>query len=841
MRIVIDMQGVQNGSRHRGIGRYTREFAQALVRNRGPHDVVIVLSDLFPDSVMEVRSIFEPMLGAEGVRIWSGISPAYYLDRTNDWRRNASELIREAFLESLQPDIVIISSIFEGAGDNSITSIGEFNNNLFSVSIYYDVIPLIYENDYLADPNVKSWYFNKVAQLRNSDLLLAISQSACDEAEKYLGFERDRLLNISAAVSPQFNTLVSLDNEDLSGFKKRFGVMRPFVMYSGATDPRKNVRGLIDAWAMLPKSVRTAHQLALVGGMPNDHQESLQQYAKSKGVSQSELIFSGQVTDEEMILFYRQCQAFIMPSLHEGFGLPVLEAMVCGAPTIGSNCSSIPEVIGMDEALFDPRSPSDIASHIVRVLTDEDFRRRLIQNGYSRSRMFSWDKSACVALAKFEQLEADGLLRAKSLVRCGEAVSHELIKAISVIPAIDVDDSDLLACGELIAQLFPREDSRPRLYVDISELHRRDSRTGIQRVVRSVVKCLLELSVDTHIISLVYATENEPYRHAWRFSQMLTEDAEVSGINIEDDVIDPRSGDIFLGLDFQDQIVVAHEPYFERLRRHGIRVCFVVYDLLPIALTGIFSRDVRANYEKWLNVVAKQDAAICISQATANELRDWYKCRAGVDGKTLQINWFHLGGDVENSNPTRGLPNDFKDQLRRMTENPCFLMVGTIEPRKSHSQVLDAFEILWAQGNNFHLLLVGREGWMVDELVSRLRNHPLLEKQLFWIENASDECLDQIYTVSSCLIAASIGEGFGLPLIEAAKYKLPLLIRNLPVFREVAGNNAYYFSGESGVHLATAIQAWFSLFEKGQHPRSDNMHWLTWRQSTAQLLKSVIR
>jgi len=90
------------------------------------------------------------------------------------------------------------------------------------------------------------------------------------------------------------------------------------------------------------------------------------------------------------------------------------------------------------------------------------------------------------------------------------------------------------------------------------------------------------------------------------------------------------------------------------------------------------------------------------------------------------------------------------------------------------------------------------------------------------------------------LIAASEGEGFGLPLIEAAQHKLPIIARDIPVFREVAGEHAFYFRGDKPAILAETLRNWLDLFSVGQHPRSDDMPWLTWRQSAQQLLEKII-
>jgi glycosyltransferase involved in cell wall biosynthesis len=168
-------------------------------------------------------------------------------------------------------------------------------------------------------------------------------------------------------------------------------------------------------------------------------------------------------------------------------------------------------------------------------------------------------------------------------------------------------------------------------------------------------------------------------------------------------------------------------------------------------------------------------------------------------------------------------------------------MVGTIEPRKGYAQALSAFERLWSAGVDVRLALVGKQGWMVDGLVKRMVRHPELGKRLFWLKGISDAYLEEVYAASTCLLAPSEAEGFGLPLIEAARHKLAILARDIPVFREVAGEHAAYFSGNDPEDLATAVGDWLALFKNGRHPRSDAMPWSTWQRSTQQLLDVIMQ
>jgi glycosyltransferase involved in cell wall biosynthesis len=245
-------------------------------------------------------------------------------------------------------------------------------------------------------------------------------------------------------------------------------------------------------------------------------------------------------------------------------------------------------------------------------------------------------------------------------------------------------------------------------------------------------------------------------------------------------------------------------------------------------------------FDKWLRVIVQTDGALCISRTVADDLAKWIDDCAPQRLQPFKIGVFHIGADIENSIPTLGLNSEATQVLKTLGSRPSFLMVGTLEPRKGHAQSLDAFERLWAEGFDVNLVIVGKCGWDVDTLTKHLRNHPEFGERLFWLEGISDEYLEKVYAACSCLIAASEGEGFGLPLIEAARHKLPILARDISVFREVAGTHVFYFSGLEAVQLENAVKQWLVLFREHKHPRSDNLQWLTWKQSARQLVDSLL-
>lgn len=166
-------------------------------------------------------------------------------------------------------------------------------------------------------------------------------------------------------------------------------------------------------------------------------------------------------------------------------------------------------------------------------------------------------------------------------------------------------------------------------------------------------------------------------------------------------------------------------------------------------------------------------------------------------------------------------------------------MVGTVEPRKGHADALSAFEILWNRGSKLRLVICGKKGWMQDALLSRIQKHPLFGEKLFWFEGASDYTLDILYRNCTGVLVASEGEGFGLPLVEAGSIGKPILARDIPVFREVAGDNATYFSGDVN-ELSSSITRWVASIHDGSAPNSRAIRCVNWQESARQFMSLIL-
>ena len=402
MRILIDLQAKQNGSRERGIGRYSLALTRAIARNASGHQIFVLLNGLFPESLEEVRAALAEVIPTENILVFAAHGPVDELLAENAWRLRAGEITREQLIHELVPDFVLICSLFDGSCDNTISSIGSMRSDIPVAVILYDLIPFLDPDKYIGWEPARKWYYRKIDALKRAQLLLAISQSAAREAIDNLHIDERRVVNISSAVDPSF-AKSEFSHETKASFLQRMRINRKFLMHTSAFEPRKNFEGLIQTFAAIPKKLRKEVQLVLVCKLRDSDRAGLTDLAGMLGLGEDELILTGFIADADLISLYSLCYLFVFPSLHEGFGLPALEAMSCGAAVVGSSTSSIPEVIGFADALFDPASTASMGTVIQRALTDNDFYVSLKANALTQAKKFSWDKSARVAIAAIER------------------------------------------------------------------------------------------------------------------------------------------------------------------------------------------------------------------------------------------------------------------------------------------------------------------------------------------------------------------------------------------------------------------------------------------------------
>ena len=992
MKILIDLQTLQSESRNRGIGKYTRGLTRALLQRENKIEWHVLFNLAMP-----TQDLPHFDLPRNRIHCFQSLSPTKGNDENNIARSRASEIIRDAYVGSQSFRLVHVASPFDGFGDETIASWSDLNHSKLGATVY-DLIPFQEPHLYLTDPTATAWYNHRRDGLRKADVILAISDHTKRVAADLLEIPSERIFNIGADVDPIFSYL-TLSIDQASSILNQYGILQNFILHTGILEERKNVGALIKAFGMLPQEIQLEHQIVLAGDTTEGQRQKALLCAATCGVGPDKIVFTGFVPDPHLALLYNLARVAVMPSLSEGFGLPLLEAMRCRCPVLGSNVTSIPEVIGRPEFLFNPRDPSDFARKLRDILIEPSFRRLAIEHIATQQAKFSWKHAGQVAeeafmrtvetprtgsQAKtpkrtylvsppatldqtsenvFQEFSADLSRSGKVIIATHDdlppaltahrdaipiiaspAIAREAHQLLSLTPAIlmllqmppetppptmadcywfsgwagakvatdrprnifpedaignhlnvvgsvrrEPDgkfptswqikrpglDNDWLtstAVGSDIAELW-RDSPFPyligcitqlrqqahglalsegdwhslskaiaanhppaafrRLFVDITELVKHDGKSGIQRVVRNILRELIENSGFFRVEPVYRA--NSSYRYARRFTSQFI----GIEVDIADAVVDFQRGDVFLGLDLDLLTTSVALSALREAHLRGVQVCYIVYDVLPLIRPDWFLDGMSDMFLTWLSAVASfSDKLICISKVTADSVLHQLQSRNLPISRNLQILDFHLGSDLEKDIDAcaDGLSSQV---IAQFDQRLVFTSVATLEPRKGHWQILDAFESLWLQDHNISLVLVGRRGWHVASLIERIENHSELNRKLFWFEGISDAALDDVYRRSTAVIFASEGEGFGLPLVEAARHSKPIIVRDLPVFREVAGEGAFYFRGLDGTDLARAISEWIVLFQSGKVPQSTCIKTQSWAESTKRLLQLI--
>lgn len=833
MRIVIDLQGAQTESRYRGIGRYTIALTKEIIKQGVEHEIILVLNDSFPETIMPLRRLFGSMLPIDNIHVWTTPNWAIEVDRASTRRRRYAEFIYECFVASLQPDMLLVTSLFEGMEGKFAATIKATPLNIPTAVICYDFIPLHYPEFYIPDRSYSNTlYMENLEKLGRADLLLTLSEFVSLEAAEHLPDAQREIVNIGAACDDIFKKteFFPTQNDEL---RRQLKITKDYIITSGSIEPQKNLQFLFKAFAGIPYNLRKSYQIVLTGKQNLKSLKELRQQAKNAGLKTIDFVSSGFLSNEDLVRLYSDARLMVFPSLDEGFGLPPLEAMSCGTPALVARTASLPEVAGIAEAMFDPQDHEALADQMARALSDVKYRRILIENAERQAATFSWEKTAQSALEAMKAFNDRGMrLPPPSSEQAFEMCLQ--ILATHLPERKEIDDLSIV-----LAMVFPDPKQKRRLFVDVSTIIGFDALTGCQRVTRSILMAWMKNPPTDVDVMPIYAVPNEAvFFHAREYVSKLA-GCPADGPDLP---IDFAPGDVFFGLDLHAHVTEHQAAFLSQMHRFGVHVFFMVYDLLPLDMPEFFPSGTREAFNRWVEIISRYDGIIAISDVSADAVKTWQvKNRQNGLLSNFEYHAVHLGGDIENSIHSKGVPDTAKSVYAAMEERPCFLMTGTLEPRKGHSHVLDAFDLLWALGHNVSLMIVGKKGWMIDEFAERLVKHSEMGIRLFWLEGISDEYLEEVYARATCLIAASWGEGFGLPLIEAAHHGIPIIARDLPIFREVAGDHAFYFDAQTGEGLAASIAAWLELYSERNAPQSKGMPVLTWTESAKMIADILLK
>ncbi|MBC8167931.1 MAG: glycosyltransferase family 4 protein [Bryobacteraceae bacterium] len=363
MRIAIDVRHIRDF----GIGTYIQNLVPALAGIDSENQYVLATDRSEVPELPQLPSNFElAVYSAPRHRAWEHISYSW-------------------FLRSLKADLVHLP---------------------------VNLTPLLMPRPYVVTiHDVGSYLFGPHSGLRDNfhlfqfrrglfhaSCVIAVSEATRRDVENLLAIPADRLRQVYSAPDPRFfDRHENDDAEDMKKLLERFQIQQPFLLYAGRIRPHKNVPRLIEAFAVVRTELENHPiyrnlRLIIIGDEISSHPEVRRTVVQTR--NQQFVRFLGFVPFETLKLFYAAADAFVFPSLYEGFGLPPLESMAMGTPVVTSSVSSLPEVVGDAAMIVNPENVFDIARGIREVLLDEPTRERLITAGFAQSRRFHWERTA---------------------------------------------------------------------------------------------------------------------------------------------------------------------------------------------------------------------------------------------------------------------------------------------------------------------------------------------------------------------------------------------------------------------------------------------------------------
>ena len=341
-----------------------------------------------------------------------------------------------------------------------------------------------------------------------------------------------------------------------------------------------------------------------------------------------------------------------------------------------------------------------------------------------------------------------------------------------------------------------------KVYIDVTNTLWVDFISGIQKVTKSFVAESLRLdSYGLEVTPIYYCR----YRKSWRHLSKLQLERLISYFDQPQPTIINRlkgafrrhilylfgnpklefePGSIFLDMESVWINPVARNQLLPQLRSKGIKTGIFVHDIIPVTHPELIREETVAKFKAALNAhLDHSDFFIANSQVTAKELRR--KFYEKIQDKELEV---------------VPLAVDKLEAISRPIEGPYILHVGTIEIRKNHKLLLDAFDILRKADERLKLVMVGKKGWKTEEVIRRIQGHSEYGTKILWIENADDQMLHDLYANASVFVYPSLLEGYGLPVAEAMAHGIPVVCSDIPIMHEVTRGKGLFFKlGATGV------------------------------------------
>lgn len=387
-----------------------------------------------------------------------------------------------------------------------------------------------------------------------------------------------------------------------------------------------------------------------------------------------------------------------------------------------------------------------------------------------------------------------------------------------VLQPIVVLDGKIYAINQLPTKVDAMTPAAVKLSIHEAVMAMGRKRASLER------KMALSNGIAKSLLNVLYQASILPLRVMFKLASLL----EVFGErrNHKTPIV-TGTDDVLLLLDSCWQY--DYEDMLKDCKSRGTKIVAVVYDLIPLTHSQFCVTQLVEHFADYFQMIGTYaDGYIAISKTIRDQLREHMQDKTSLSDDAFT--YFYLGAELKNHT---NVAKARKNIIRHSKPARMYLVVGTIEPRKNHAYLLDAFELLWADGEDVYLYIIGKVGWRCDELINRIKSHPEYEKRLVCYFDANDAELTQCYKAAKAVVFASHVEGFGLPLVEAYQHGTPVYASGIPVFREIGQGQTQYFDLDEPSSLANIIK------DDVNYEIEVDAKWLTWRESTQQLIDAT--
>lgn len=900
MRIVIDLQGAQSiANRNREIGRDTLAFTRALARNRGQHEIFIVLNGRFEDTILPIRNEFRGLIPADQIHVWHTHGQLSQFGQGNAWWRDIAEITREAAIASLEPSVVLITSLFEGLNDDAVTSIGTLGQACPTAVIVFEFPPKPPRSaGNSGNPAFTPWRENKLKHLGRADLILTTSEPLRREGITQFGLSPESVVDISIdakmneseqqspsrvsfwwdeSAARSIDVLATLNAQHIDNNRlSTRPVHRPRLAFVSPLPPARS--GIADYSAeLLPELARHYEIDVIVDQEIVDQPRGISSFpvrsiewfrAHARQFDRVLYQFGNSAFHQHMFALHNEHPGVVV--LHDFFLSGIAAHMEMAQPNDRSWVRSLYDSHGYhavherfhtaDTANVAWKYPcnADVLRNAPGIIVHSEAPIQLARHWYGPQADQDW---ACIPLSRtpatIDPATRKNARKALDLnedhyLVCGfgllgpAKLNHRLLDAWLASPLASDPGCMLVFVGgysdqeysDSLLKSIKRSSCADRVRVTgwaSGETFRQylsaaDCAVQLRNLSRGETSAAVLDCMNYGIATIVNAHGSMtelPDDGVWKLSDTFT-DAELANAlgTLREDAGRRQT----LGLRARKIVLARHDPrtcagqYFSAIERFHPKARTSVH-----ALASHITRDLPS-------AIPTSDLAAVADTISRSVLPLPRQRQILIDVSTIVLEDLMTGIQrVVRSILLEWLLNPppayrIEPVYANATSGYRYARDFTLRYLDCKTEGLQDDPIEYYPGDIFLAL-----DFHMTATTSRRTTLAAMRRA-----GVDVKFVIAVYTESTCLVAASEDEDFGLTQIEAAQHRLPIIARDIPVFREIAGEHAWYYEGETPECLSAALVDWLNLHARDKHPGSGEIPRLTWEQSARQLLDHLL-